>query len=386
MVACKLILVFALAAAAFGQVPSISNPPGGKPAAPPESVQFNNSGAFGGSANFYFDVGSGLVGIGDSGGTFIGSADRLAILDSPDYGPTQNVTVATQITATNSVDSSGNAIIPVGFSWSIEADANTGILYGFTATTYFQDPDFGTPGTGTAQALRGATFGAINNGSVLGHGDAVSGIVAGVVQNGTSPSMAAVIGQTDLNTQMGTAATGDVSAFLAEQEFDNAAVAPTGIVSNFWGEAPVSGSPASIAIPAFMGFYQADLGPDVAAGGITNPYYSWYDSQGVGRCKEDDTFNSVGQSVCVVYNPQVTKYTPGAADFERIVYGQWESNVAYMGPEAGGTGTLRPLMLTGSTVGAVALATTGAATGKTLVCADTNGILYRSSSGVTCAN
>ncbi len=32
------------------------------------------------------------------------------------------------------------------------------------------------------------------------------------------------------------------------------------------------------------------------------------------------------------------------------------------------------------------LATTGAATGKTLVCADTNGKLYRSSSGVACAN
>jgi hypothetical protein len=91
------------------------------------------------------------------------------------------------------------------------------------------------------------------------------------------------------------------------------------------------------------GLWLSDMG-----GIATNPYYSWFDSRGVGRCKEDNTFNTVGQSICTVYNPQFTKYTPGASNYERIVYGQWNSNVAEMGPEAGGTGTLRPLKLLGS--------------------------------------
>lgn len=83
-------------------------------------------------------------------------------------------------------------------------------------------------------------------------------------------------------------------------------------------------------------YYGVDLG-----GIATNPYYSWFDSRGVGRCKEDNHLDSVGQTICVVYNPQFTKYTPGAADYERIIYGQWSANVAQIGPEAGGTGTLR---------------------------------------------
>ncbi len=41
---------------------------------------------------------------------------------------------------------------------------------------------------------------------------------------------------------------------------------------------------------------------------------------------------------------------------------------------------------TGTGISITSLTTTGAATGKTIVCADTNGVLYRSSSAVTCAN
>lgn len=90
-------------------------------------------------------------------------------------------------------------------------------------------------------------------------------------------------------------------------------------------------------------FYSNDLS-SVA----TNPYYSWFDSRGVGRCKEDNAFDSVGQSICAVYNPQFTKYTPGAANYERIVYGQFSANVAQVGTEAGGTGTLRQVQMIGN--------------------------------------
>ncbi len=100
-----------------------------------------------------------------------------------------------------------------------------------------------------------------------------------------------------------------------------------------------------------------------------NVYYAWFDSRGVRRVKEDATFNSVGQAIEALYNPQFTKYTPGATDFERVILGQWNSNEAEIGPEASGAGTLRRLRLIGAGVdvaGSDVTATTfiGALTGN----------------------
>ena len=91
-------------------------------------------------------------------------------------------------------------------------------------------------------------------------------------------------------------------------------------------------------------FWAGDLGSLA----ITNPYYSWFDSRGVRRVKEDRSFDGVGQAIEALYNPQFTKYTPGTPNFERVVLGQWNSNVAEIGAEAGGTGEPRPLRLLGS--------------------------------------
>jgi len=101
-------------------------------------------------------------------------------------------------------------------------------------------------------------------------------------------------------------------------------------------------------------FYGVDL-----AGSATNPYYSWFDSQGVRRVKEDNTFDSVGQAIEALYNPQFTKYTPGAPDFERVILGRWNGNVAEIGTEKGGTGTLRALRLIGSGYKLAAFTTNG---------------------------
>lgn len=92
-----------------------------------------------------------------------------------------------------------------------------------------------------------------------------------------------------------------------------------------------------------FGIYGADL-----TGVATNAYAYWYDSPGVFRIKSD--------GVMAYYNPSFTKYTPGATDYERIVQ-QWNSNVAEIGTEAGGTGTLRPLRLLGPSVEAVSYKT-----------------------------
>jgi len=115
----------------------------------------------------------------------------------------------------------------------------------------------------------------------------------------------------------------------------------------FYGVQPFLDATATIS--NFVTYYAEDLRTG-RTGTITNPYYSWFDSRGVGRCRDDNTFNSVGQVICAVYNPQFTKYVAGAANFERIIYGQWSSNVAQIGVEKGGTGTLRDLQLIGNRI------------------------------------
>lgn len=108
-----------------------------------------------------------------------------------------------------------------------------------------------------------------------------------------------------------------------------------------WFSAARGFSPVTVLYASFV----ADLSTTA-----TNPYYDWHDSQGVRRVKEDSTFDSVGQAIEALYNPQFEKYTAGAVNHERIILGQWNGNVAEIGTEKGGTGVLRPLRLIGSSV------------------------------------
>jgi hypothetical protein len=123
---------------------------------------------------------------------------------------------------------------------------------------------------------------------------------------------------------------------------------------------------------------------EALGGTATNSYSFWSDEDGVFRIKADNTFDSVYQAIPALYNPQFTKYTPGAANYERIVE-EWNGNVAEIGAQNGGTGTLRGLKLLGATL-AVPV-TTGAATGKHVLCVDNSTkIIYESSTGTDCSN
>jgi len=108
-------------------------------------------------------------------------------------------------------------------------------------------------------------------------------------------------------------------------------------------------------------------------GAATNTYSFWSDEQGVFRIRSDNHFDSVYQAIPALYNPQFTKYAPGAANYERVVMGQWNGNRAQIGTEAGGTGTLRGLDLMGADVKVISLAT---ATDSLPICRHTNGTLY----------
>jgi len=118
----------------------------------------------------------------------------------------------------------------------------------------------------------------------------------------------------------------------------------TGVVTNVYGVWNSYKNDGTVSPTNMFGFYNSDLG----VSGSANRYYEWHDSRGVRRTKEDSTFNSVGQAIEALYNPQFTKYTPGATNFERVVLGQWNSNVAEIGAEAGGTGTLRDVRVIGN--------------------------------------
>ncbi len=98
---------------------------------------------------------------------------------------------------------------------------------------------------------------------------------------------------------------------------------------------------------------------DASGWGGTNAYYLWFDAPGVFRVKYD--------GVMAYYNPAFSpKYTPGGANYERVVQ-QWNTNVLEYGLEAGGTGTLRKLRLLGTTVEVPGLLlSSGAGAGKVL--------------------
>lgn len=102
-----------------------------------------------------------------------------------------------------------------------------------------------------------------------------------------------------------------------------------------------------------------------AGGAATNAYSFWSDEQGVFRIRADNTFDSVYQAIPALYNPQFTKYTPGAANFERIILAQWNGNVAEIGTQAGGTGTLRALKFIGPSVQATSYKSNDGSTGAT---------------------
>jgi hypothetical protein len=104
-------------------------------------------------------------------------------------------------------------------------------------------------------------------------------------------------------------------------------------------------------------------------GAVTNGYGLYIDSQSAATNNYAMYYNGPGNvvwrlkgdGVVASYNPSFSpKYTAGATDYERIVT-QWNSDVAEIGTEAGGTGTLRPLRLLGSSVDATAYKVGGTA-------------------------
>lgn len=101
----------------------------------------------------------------------------------------------------------------------------------------------------------------------------------------------------------------------------------------------------------FEGAVTAEYGVWIGSlrGGAAN-YPLWIQEAGVLRIRADNTYDSVYQGIMALYNPLFTLYTPDAPNYERIVMGQWNGNVAEIGTQKGGTGTLRRIRIIGTSV------------------------------------
>jgi hypothetical protein len=282
---------------------------GGTPGGSNTQIQFNNSGAFGGSAEFTWDGSHRILTLAPSGGSSLIFGSNLANLSvAPQAG---SFLVGTSVFA----DDPSNGDARIQFAQT-ETNPNqfslleNQMIYNPTANS-----TGGTHGYGFATYFQGS-----HNINTNGFGTYHPGNITAYVAGQSSGSMDYLINE-----------------YLASFTFGNG---PINTSADLWIEDPTS---ACCSMSNVTNRYAEYIGSQ--AGSATNPYDLWIDEAGVFRIKSDNTFNSVYQAIPALYNPQFTKYTPGATNYERLILGQWESNVATITPQAGGTGTLRALQL-----------------------------------------
>lgn len=306
---------------------------GGTPGGSNTQVQFNDSNSFGGNSGFTFDKTTGIVTI-DATITINGSPSATLANGNiqlfTEFNPVVNQATGKQsiiqyLTVNGAVDVAN--VSGAAFAVDNYLTGTTGSMIGVDGITYVEA---GT--VGRAVGLEGDTS----------------------TYAGTTAQAVGVWGW--------------IGAY-------------SGTITNaydFYAQRPSTGA----TVGSHFSYWSDDMS---GLSGVGNSYYFWADDPGVFRIKSDNTFDSVYQAIPALYNPQFTKYTPGAANYERIVE-QWNGNVAEIGTEKGGTGTQRSLRLLGAAYLLPSMAP-GAATGKHVVCIDgTTHQLYESSTGTDCSN
>ena len=239
------------------------------------------------------------------------------------------------------------------------SNVNAGIISAITIEPVADDPDFTY-----AAALSGLVYVPSTSAKAIGN---ITGSYIAIQNDGTGNTNGGMTGNyvdletsTEIHNMEGFIGFTTARANVVEnrgglghaRQFGGTATRLFGL--NAYASVLLTGSATSaggLYVGTLVGSNNTYFGVYVAAqeGAATNPYSFWSDEQGVYRIRSDNTFNSVYQAITALYNPQFTKYTPGAANYERIVQ-QWETNVAYLRTEAGGTGTLRDIGLSGANI------------------------------------
>lgn len=287
---------------------------GGTPALPFNAVQFNNAGAFGGSANLIWDGFALNVTTETTATAFPGDRGIQNILAESFHlnNLTRQLQAIEAVVVAADVDNAIDYVIGqeirVTVSAAMDRATSTGAkLYGTRMAAW-------SDSTHAFGQLYGGDYQAFTDTSDVDQMYGVNAQVANYSATGNVRLQAAVSAAVE-NNEGGNVT--DSYGFYFQAFNDGGG----GTVSNMYG-AWIQG-----------------------LGGLaTNPYSFWSDEQGVFRIRSDNHFDSVYQAIPALYNPLFTKYTAGATNFERIVL-QWETNVATLTTEAGGTGTLRALRL-----------------------------------------
>lgn len=266
-----------------------------------------------GNAGFLYDSSNQVAALGPTATLDTGRILRL----SASLTPAGNLSaryagVESNITINPSVNQS-NSPNPYGYRFIVQTAGSHTItgIQGIYGELYHG-------GTGTLDnAYAGGNFNVINKvGGTIGYANAVNA----QIENDAGGTISTAVGHLSYMSNYGTGT------------LDKA--------YHFWAGRPANWSTGAFNLSiAFYAETQEGLGGTVGLG-----YAFWADDQGVYRIRSDNTFDSVYQAIQALYNPLFTKYTPGATNFERIVT-QWETNVATITTEAGGTGTLRALNL-----------------------------------------
>jgi hypothetical protein len=252
---------------------------------------------------------------------------------------------------------------------TIGTDINTGGNLSVTGTTtlsgdvvFSESADkahtfySGTPFSSFSSLFRSNSFEKDTNQVIAYHGPmANTGILMDIIDEQTSDdtSMTNPVGlSVEVASQAGDGDTNDYSPYVISSSAYNTGSLVMGGAFPYSGNCINLGSGSIGSCDVFwarrpfgsvtnaVSFFSDALG-----GTASNAYVLWGDDQGVFRIKADNTFNTVYQDIAALYNPQFTKYTPGATNYERVVLGEWNSNVAEIGTENSGTGSARALAL-----------------------------------------
>lgn len=324
---------------------------GGSPASPVGSIQFNNSGTFGGDANLTWDEGGGVAKalvVSNSGSAFgnLAIANNDATFPFPDSGT--GFTIA-QSTADATYDYNTFLLYTLGNTAGSNPQGMTNDVV-LTADTNSAALSYNAI-DGGAHTIANSFYG---HTSIVKSTGSVGAAMWGEATHITAKTILSGNGGTSWNYigSFSTTAGGTIGT-------------AGGVTIGLFGPNTVN---------TWFSYYSEDL-----AGHAANPYYFWADDNGVFRIKSDNTFDSVYQAIPALYNPQFTKYTAGAANYERIVE-QWNGNVGELGIEKGGTGTLRNLRLIGGGLEFGSALVTPASSGTRYLCISTAGVVTSSAS------
>jgi hypothetical protein len=220
-------------------------------------------------------------------GTNITTAGSITASSTFVGGPALDVFTGDPLDTTHSVGTFANTVVPLDVD---NGEGNKGLQAEFTV-----DPQVDSIGTGRFVSLyTSANTPAANTKSF----NELTGQNIVVNHNGSGNIDEELVGS---NIDFENNNTGHVANMYGVYMTPaNDGGGTVGNMYGVWSDWEYTTTPATNAFT----FYSTDL-----SGKATNPYYSWFDSQGVRRVKEDSSVDGIGQAIEALYNNQFSEHS-----------------------------------------------------------------------------